>query len=415
MKKPILVSLYTGAGGLDLGLEAAGFETRVAVEFDADSAATLRKNRDWPVFERDIHDVRSGELLAAAGIKEGEADLLAGGPPCQPFSKSGYWARGDVARLDDPRASTLEAYLRVLRDIKPKVFLLENVAGLAYRQKDEGLQLLDRTIREINRTAGTRYSFVGALLNAADYGVPQERERFFIVGHRDGMLFDFPKPTHSSRNIGSERQGSLLVESQALEPFTTAWDALGDLDHIEDRTLKVTGKWADLLPSIPEGQNYLFHTDRGEGLALFGWRRRYWSFLLKLSKRQPSWTITAQPGSAIGPFHWRNRRLSAHELCRLQTFPDGYEIVGSRVSYQRQLGNAVPSALAEVIGLSLAKMLGYPTNLRPRLVPGKRLPVPRRHPVQPVPQKYLELVGEHEAHPGTGKGYGALMREEQSR
>lgn len=117
---------------MDLGLEAAGFDTAVAVEFDQEAVATLRRNRDWPVIDRDIHQIPSRELLQAAGLKEGEADLLAGGPPCQPFSKSGYWARGDARRLDDPRSTTLEAYLRVLRDIKPKAFLLENVSGLAY-------------------------------------------------------------------------------------------------------------------------------------------------------------------------------------------------------------------------------------------------------------------------------------------
>ena len=96
----------------------------------------------------------------------------------------------------------------------------------------------------------------------------------------------------------------------------------------EDEDLAVRGKWADLLPSIPEGSNYLHHTDRGEGMPLFGWRRRYWTFLLKLAKNRPSWTIQAQPGPAVGPFHWSNRRLSVRELSRLQTFPDDVNIVG---------------------------------------------------------------------------------------
>ena len=106
-----LISLYSGAGGLDLGLESAGFETRVALEVDKDAVATLRANRSWPVIDRDIHEVSTAELLKAARLKGKEADLLAGGPPCQPFSKSGYWAGGDAGRLDEPRASTLEAYL----------------------------------------------------------------------------------------------------------------------------------------------------------------------------------------------------------------------------------------------------------------------------------------------------------------
>src|SRR5688500_3427777 len=95
-KPPSVVSLFTGAGGLDLGLEAAGFETRVALELDADASATLARNRAWPVISADIHAVESKRLLATAGLAEGEADLLVGGPPCQPFSKSGYWASGDA-------------------------------------------------------------------------------------------------------------------------------------------------------------------------------------------------------------------------------------------------------------------------------------------------------------------------------
>lgn len=399
-----LVSLYTGAGGLDLGLEAAGFETSVAVEFDADSVTTLRHNRPWEVIHRDIHDVPSSEILAAAGLREGDADLLVGGPPCQPFSKSGYWANGDAARLDDPRATTLEAYLRVLRDVKPKAFLLENVAGLAYQRKDEGLQLLLDTIESINRSSGSSYRVSMALLKASAYGVPQERERFFLIGHREGIEFEFPEPTHAP----------VTERINGTDAAMTAWDAIGDLENDDDPSLAMTGKWAELLPSIPEGKNYLHHTDRGDGLPLFGWRRRYWSFLLKLAKDLPSWTITAQPGSAIGPFHWRNRRLSMRELCRLQTFPEGYVVTGARNAYQRQIGNAVPSALAELLGRCIVKQLlgGRPRNRPLTLLPARRLPIPPATRVRPVPKKYRDLVGDHEAHPGTGKGYGAIARQE---
>jgi DNA (cytosine-5)-methyltransferase 1 len=405
-----VISLYTGAGGLDLGLEAAGFETAVCVEFDPEAVATLRHNRGWPILDRDIHDIPSKEILQVGGLQEGEADLLAGGPPCQPFSKSGYWARGDSRRLDDPRATTLEAYLRLLRDTKPKAFLIENVSGLAYQNKDEGLSLLRETIERINESAGTEYTFVVALLNAADYGVPQERERFFIVGFRDGTEFKFPRRTHGNLEDGPVQ---LEIGEEGLEPYRTAWDAIGDLEDDEDPELHVTGKWAELLPSIPEGENYLYHTDRGEGLPLFGWRRRYWSFLLKLSKRLPSWTITAQPGPAIGPFHWRSRRLSMRELCRIQTFPDGFEVLGGLRSVQKQVGNAVPSALAELLGLEIESLLGGRARPRaPSLLPPRRKPVPPRERIRRVPAKYQDLVGEHEPHPGTGQGYAARARRE---
>lgn len=411
MPSPTVISLFTGAGGLDLGLEAAGFETRVAVELDADAVATLRANRNWSVLDRDIHSVSSNEMLKAGRLKEGDVDLLAGGPPCQPFSKSGYWANGDAKRLDDPRASTLEEYLRVLRDTKPRAFLLENVPGLAYRSKDEGFRLLEATINSINREYETNYSLQFEVLNTAEYGVPQERQRVFIIGHRDGLEFKFPKPTHAA----NYEDDAVDLFKEQLEPFHTAWDAIGDLGDDNDPTLRLTGKWADLLPSIPEGQNYLFHTDRGDGKPLFGWRRRYWTFLLKLAKSLPSWTITAQPGPAIGPFHWNNRRLSTRELCRLQTFPDGYEIIGGRISAQKQLGNAVPSAMAELLGLEIRRqLLGHTVRRKGlSLLPKRRTPVPDAEPVMPVPEQYLALIDEYEPHPGTGLGYGAMARHHQ--
>lgn len=404
-----LISLFTGAGGLDLGFEAAGFETAVAVEMDAMAVRTLEANRDWPILHGDIHEIPSEAILGAGELREGEAEALIGGPPCQPFSKAGYWARGDSLRLDDPRAGTLAAYLRVLRDALPKAFLLENVPGLAFRSKSEGLDLIRRTIDEINQDRGVDYTVSVAKLNAAEFGVPQVRERVFVIGSRDGEDFQFPDPTHRdpSRN--------LELYDQELEPFRTAWDAIGDLEKTDAPELAVRGKWADLLPSIPEGENYLWHTDRRGGEPLFGWRRKYWSFLLKLSKQRPSWTLQASPGPAIGPFHWKSRRLSAEELCRLQTFPNGLRICGSISDAQKQLGNAVPSALAEVLARAIRRQfLGSPRlSLRPKLIPEKRLPVPSPEPPLPVERKYLDLIGSHEAHPGTGKGYAASKRDDQ--
>ncbi|HEX7604320.1 MAG TPA: DNA cytosine methyltransferase [Polyangiaceae bacterium] len=404
--KPQVISLYTGAGGLDYGLEAAGFETSVAVEMDQDCVTTLRANRRFPVIDRDILTVPTEEILEAAGLKPDEAHLLIGGPPCQPFSKSGYWARGDALRLDDPRAATLGAYLRVLSEARPRAFILENVEGLAYEGKDEGLRLLLDAVEDINMRRKTRYRPVVMRLNAADYGVPQLRQRVFVVGERDGRKLTTPSVTHVSPD-----RDRLLFED-GLPSHRTAWDALADVrpDSAEDLALK--GKWAEILPSIPEGQNYLWHTDRMGGLPLFGWRRRYWSFLLKLAKSLPSWTIQAQPGPATGPFHWENRRLSMRELCRLQTFPDDVTITGSLLAQQRQTGNAVPSLLAEVIGRQIRAEL---LELRPlrsalKLLPPDRSPAPPPERTRPVPQRFRKMSGEHAAHPGTGKGYRAASR-----
>ena len=393
------ISLYTGVGGLDFGFEAAGFTTAVAVELDPVACRTIRLNRpDWHVIERDIHAVSSAEILEMAGLGVGEADVLIGGPPCQPFSKSSYWVNGDAQRLDDPRADTLTAYLRVLHDTKPKTFLLENVYGLAYKRKDEGLRFLLEGINWINGQAGTDYRVDWRMLNAAHHGVPQLRERVFLVGSRDGARFEFPLPTHCA----PDKLG-LLGDH---EPYRTAWDAIGDLPAAPNEpSLKVGGKWGALLPSIPEGRNYLWHTNRGGGLPLFGWRTRYWSFLLKLAKEQPSWTIQAQPGSAVGPFHWRNRKLTAHEMCRLQTFPDGLDFDCGRTDVQKMLGNAVPSLLAETLAREMrCQLLKTPCPAEVRqLMRSVRAPVPGPESVSAVPKRYRALVGDHPDHPGEGR------------
>ncbi|GKT10782.1 DNA cytosine methyltransferase [Desulforhabdus sp. TSK] len=408
------ISLFSGTGGLDLGLEAAGFDIRVALELDADCVATLRHNRNWPVINRSIHEVPSTELLKVAGLHEGAVDLLVGGPPCQPFSKSGYWASGDTKRLDDPRASTLEAFLRILRDLKPRAYLLENVAGLAYSGKDEGLRFLTETIRSINKECGTKYGTEILLLNAVDFGVPQIRERTFLIGSREGVRFGKLKPTHHPNPIGNHPHQ--LRISPVVEMYRTAWDAIGDLSEDGAEVPSLSGKWADLLPSIPEGSNYLFHTEKGGGLPLFGWRRRFWNFLLKLAKDLPSWTITASPGPATGPFHWNNRRLTVRELCRLQTIPDDYSILGTYRSALRQIGNAVPSALAEVIGLQIRLRLLADlsaASLKPSLIPPKSCSTPPPEPVAPVPSKFLHYVGKHAPHPGTGKGNRSRRQQQQ--
>ena len=120
------VSLFTGAGGLDLGLEKAGFDTRLCVEFNDDARATIRRNRpSWELsIPGDIHELEAQELMAQAGLGESELVLLTGGPPCQPFSKSGYWSGGDAKRLRDPRAATLEAFLSIVEAALPQVILL---------------------------------------------------------------------------------------------------------------------------------------------------------------------------------------------------------------------------------------------------------------------------------------------------
>jgi DNA (cytosine-5)-methyltransferase 1 len=214
-------------------------------------------------------------------------------------------------------------------------------------------------------------------------------------------------------NLSGSPAGELAL---GLEPYRTAWDAIGDLPaRPNDPAVALCGKWADLLPTIPEGENYLWHTNRGGGEPLFGWRTRFWSFLLKLKKDQPSWTIQAQPGPATGPFHWCNRRLTAHELCRLQTFPDGLVFECGHNAVQRLVGNAVPSLLAEVLARAIrAQLLDSPCRYSiPRLMPPVRGRVPRAEAVKPLPRRYRALVGKHADHPGEGLGARARQRIER--
>jgi DNA (cytosine-5)-methyltransferase 1 len=409
-----VLSLFTGAGGLDIGLERAGFEIVGCVEADRDCGATLKENRPWRQLEPgDIHAHRPREILSAFGLSSREATLLAGGPPCQPFSKSGQWRNGSPARMRDPRARTLQAYLKVLEAALPDYMLLENVKGITATRKHvthkyEGLDVLRSELARINRRHGTAYDPVPLVLDAADYGVPQHRERVFVFAARDGAELAAPVETRSA-TPGQVDGGSVT------ERFATCWDAIGDLDDPDfDPALRPNGRWADLLPSIPEGSNYLHHTHRGKGEPLFGWRRRYWSFLLKLAKARPSWTIQAQAGPATGPFHWRSRRLTTLELARLQCFPPDWVLKGGDTSARRQIGNAVPPPIGELLGLEIRRqLLGEQPDVLPPLIPELRDDCPPPEPTQRVPHRYLELRGQQEDHPGAGLGPGARERREQ--
>ncbi len=392
----LAVSLYTGAGGLDYGFEAADCHIRAAVEMDHDCCETIKANRKWPVIARAVEEVPSDEILRCSRLEVRQTDVLIGGPPCQPFSKSGYWTSGDTRRLNDPRARTLHEFMRLVNDLLPVAFLLENVHGMSYSGKEEGFRLLAKLTGEINRRNKTEYRLSWKVLNAAEYGVPQFRERFFLIAHREGKAFEFPSPTHGEAD--ESPQGALF--SVRRQQYVTAWDAIGDIGAPSPgEDLKVRGRWADLLPSIPEGENYLWHTNRKGGLQLFGWRTRYWSFLLKLAKNRPSWTIQAQPGPAIGPFHWSNRLLSVREMARLQTFPEDIDFVGSRRSVQIQIGNAVPSLLAEVLAREIARQFFGRKFDRPlELAIKSQGEMPPPEPVAPVPRKFLRLVGNHPDH-----------------
>lgn len=354
------VSLFAGAGGLDIGAERSGFVTRAAVEIEPIAQETLLANRDYfpglnaDTLFSDIVDLDFDELLRASQLERGEVDLVHGGPPCTPFSKSGYWLAYKRAG-EDPKASLLDSYVGALEAIRPKAFLMENVYGLAYNNQNR--PILDRFLAAV-RSAG--YALDWRILLAADFGVPQLRQRLICVGIRSDLLdvpadmwrFDWPAASHDGPH---ERR---IDRARDLPSHVTAGEALAGLTsdmNPPEPEEEIRGTYAEELQGVPPGDNYLYFTEkRGHRHPRFKWRSRYWSFLLKLHPDRPSPTIQGQPGPWVGPFHWDGRRLRVAEVKRLMTFPDDFEIRGNRRSQQLQLGNAVPPRLGEILISQLA-------------------------------------------------------------
>jgi DNA (cytosine-5)-methyltransferase 1 len=236
----------------------------------------------------------------------------------------------------------------VLAEAKPRAFILENVYALTYQNK-ASRPAFQRLLAEIDEAG---YHCGWAVLNAADYGVPQLRPRLFIVGTPKGtVLPELPAPTHGGR---WERRST----GEPGRPHVTAGEALTGLVTLPEPEEVIRGTWGHLLPDIPPGDNYLYYTaERGHPNPVFKWRSRYWSFLLKLSSDRPSPTIQAQPGPNVGPFHWDNRRLRIPELQRLFTFPDDFAFVGRRMAVQAQIGNSVPPLLANIVAQQVRQAL----------------------------------------------------------
>jgi len=355
MTQPLTAfSLFAGAGGLDLGVEAAGYRVLCAVENDAVAVETLNHNRTrfFPHLPQtqplDITTVDARQLMKRIGLRKGEVDLLVGGPPCVAFSKSGFHLEYKRAG-QDPRANLLDDYLRFLEALRPAAFVMENVFGLAY--KNQSAAFFNRLTAGIHKLG---YSLSYEVLNAADYGVPQNRQRLFVIGARDGRPLGFPKATH----WGEHERRSKPPDAHLLLPHVTAGQALNDLRTKPESEEQVAGRYGHLLPEIPPGENYLHYTaERGHPRPLFKWRSRYWTFLLKLDPERPASTVQGQPGPYVGPFHWDNRRLRVPELKRLQGFPDEFNLTGSRRSVQLQVGNSVPPPLGGVVTMAIRQQL----------------------------------------------------------
>ena len=295
----------------------------------------------------DIREIDYAGELATLGLQLRDIDVLAGGPPCPAYSKSRFYRTDKKRALEDENSFTLYEYFRALEEIRPRVFFFENVFGFVYKPHQAAFQLL----RE--RADYLGYDICYKVVNTANYGVPQIRERFICVGVQRGFgeKFVFPEETHYNPEKADQ-------SASGKRPWVTCGEAIGDLDYDlpEDKDMQAGSKHKDLLKLVPPGDNYLFFTaERGYPEPIFKWRSRYWSFLLKLSPEKPSWTIQASFSNNMGPFHWKNRFLRIHEIKRIQTFDDTYEFCGDFKEQWRQIGNAVPPRFVSQIAREIKR------------------------------------------------------------
>ncbi len=377
------ISLFSGAGGLDLGLENEGFETRAFVEIDRYTASTLQENqRFWrrghvPVLG-DITELSPFAVMDAAGMTPGKTTVVAGGPPCQSFSTAGR--RGAIS---DPRGSLVIHFARMVHSIQPRFFVFENVRGILsaaikhrplrlrgkatppLTQEEELGSALRRIVLPLLREQ-LGYEVVYGLINAADYGVPQTRQRVIFFGSRDRefnsdrwpfLEMALPRlmpPTHS-------RHGE-----EGLPTWRTLRDAVSGLVEREPEYLPYSQARKEVLDLVPSGRNWRYIRDNhgdatlrkimGGAYAADGGKVGFWR---RLDYDKPCPTVPTSPiqkGTSL--CHPEvTRPLSVREYSRVQQFPDEYQFFGSTASKYKQIGNAVPVGLGSAIGGTILGVL----------------------------------------------------------
>jgi DNA (cytosine-5)-methyltransferase 1 len=370
-----VVDLFSGAGGLSLGASWAGAEVRLMIDIDPVACRTLQMNQRFhggQVLAAAVEELDGATLRRQAGLSRRDPLVILGGAPCQPFSKAAYWtdpghearyrrarARGETARRPtlspkpraDARRSLVQEFWRLVDESRAVGFVFENVSSILHPRNHAEFKSL---LREAD-VAGFKTTVVRA--NAVEYGVPQRRVRVFVLGLRRAAPRS-PAPTHSKDSSGHLYLKRPVTAGEVLTPFA-------DYSFFEPEEV-VTGRWARHLRSVPPGWNYKAHTSwGGHRRPTFETETRFWNFLLKLHPDRPSWTINANPGPWVGPFHWDSRRLRTPELAALQSFPAGYSFCGGRRDRVRQIGNAVPPLLAQrMIEAVLSEIKGTDGGLR---------------------------------------------------
>lgn len=350
------ISLFSGAMGLDLGIERAGFKIRACVEFDKWAAETIRTNTDIPVINSDINKVSSEEILAAAKLRREDVTLVVGGPPCQAFSTAGR-QRG----LADFRGNVILQFLRVVTDIRPEYFLLENVRGILSSKLNtvpveykeyENIKDIKGSVLEFITSQFKKlgYSISYALLDAANYGVPERRERVVIIGHI-GERVPIPSPTHSKGGI------------HGTHPWVTLRDAIGDLELRQNlHYIPLRAKSMEYMRLLTEGQNWrhlppkLAEQAMGKAYYLSGGKT---GFLRRLRFDEPSPTLVTSPTmpATLLCHPTQLRPLSIEEYARIQQFPDTWKFSGRIETIYKQIGNAVPVGLGYAVGRQIMKSI----------------------------------------------------------
>ena len=328
MEKYKYIDLFAGAGGMSLGFDKAGFENVLAVEYDECFAETYKFNfPDHNLKVEDIKNISNDEIKKIIG--NNKIDVIIGGPPCQGFSIAGRIGRNFI---DDERNQLFKEFVRFVNVIKPKIFVMENVAALKTHNKG-------KTIEEIvNEFKNVGYTVKYDVLNAVNYGVPQQRRRIFIIGTLDeNNKFEFPKKTNKYITIEEALNGLPELKS-------------GETSNIPNHNAMHHSKqMLEKMSYVKDGGD---RNDIPEELRpKSGDIRKY----IRYNSKEPSICIT---GDMRKVFHFnQNRALTGRELARIQTFPDNFIFKGNAGKVQQQIGNAVPPKLAFQIANSVKEVL----------------------------------------------------------
>lgn len=384
-RKYNVISLFSGAMGLDLGLEQSGrFRVVACVENQPAFCDTIRHNhaegrlyRGLKVFEGDISTIDPEDVLRAPGLKAGEVDLVVGGPPCQSFSTA-----GKRRTVQDPRGTLLWQYLRFIEAIRPRFFLMENVRGLlsaaldhrpvALRPENGGTPLqpeeepgsvVRRFAEALQDIPGTPYHMDCFEVNAVNYGAPQLRERVLFIGNRFNAVLDFPDPTHGVEAEGEDALPLLRdPDTKKLLPWKTLWDAIAPLKEKDPIVMDFSPRKKRFLGMVPPGSNWrslpvpLQQESMGRAWYAKGGRSGWWR---RLTFDLPSPTLVTMPNHASTALCHPTelRALTLREYARIQEFPDEWRFCGTPAEQYAQVGNAVPVRLGRVAGDLIARNL----------------------------------------------------------